>query len=75
MRNSDSTTTAGAGATSASLDVESYRTISLYAPNRAPAEVDLSDNTNSWGAPTGRGADHRERCIFRRHAIPGAVRR
>jgi histidinol-phosphate aminotransferase len=35
------------------LDVarESYRTISLYAPNRAPAAIDLSDNTNLWGIP------------------------
>ena len=37
----------------AGLDVarETYRTISLYAPNRAPADVDLSDNTNLWGIP------------------------
>ena len=28
-----------------------YRSISLYAPNRAPAEIDLSDNTNLWGVP------------------------
>ena len=36
-----------------SLDIarESYRSISLYAPNRAPARVDLSDNTNLWGVP------------------------
>lgn len=36
-----------------SLDIarESYRAISLYAPNRAPARVDLSDNTNLWGVP------------------------
>lgn len=36
-----------------SLDVarETYRAISLYAPNRAPAAVDLSDNTNLWGIP------------------------
>ncbi len=35
------------------LDVarESYRAISLYAPNRAPASIDLSDNTNLWGVP------------------------
>lgn len=35
------------------LDVarESYRSISLYAPNRAPAAIDLSDNTNLWGIP------------------------
>ncbi len=29
----------------------SYRDISLYAPNRAAAAIDLSDNTNLWGAP------------------------
>ncbi len=36
-----------------SLDVarDSYRAISLYAPNRAPAAIDLSDNTNLWGVP------------------------
>ncbi len=28
-----------------------YRAIRLYAPDRRPAEVDLSDNTNRWGAP------------------------
>lgn len=35
------------------LDVarETYRSISLYAPNRAPAAIDLSDNTNLWGVP------------------------
>jgi len=33
------------------LTRESYGAISLYAPNRAPAEIDLSDNTNLWGAP------------------------
>lgn len=35
------------------LDVarETYRSISLYAPNRAPADIDLSDNTNLWGVP------------------------
>lgn len=27
----------------------SYKAISLYAPNRAPADIDLSDNTNLWG--------------------------
>jgi histidinol-phosphate aminotransferase len=30
---------------------DSYRSISLYAPNRAPAAIDLSDNTNLWGVP------------------------
>lgn len=36
-----------------SVDVarETYRSISLYAPNRAPAAIDLSDNTNLWGVP------------------------
>ncbi|MEO7103357.1 MAG: histidinol-phosphate transaminase [Gemmatimonadaceae bacterium] len=33
------------------LTRETYRAISLYAPNRAPAEIDLSDNTNLWGIP------------------------
>ena len=28
-----------------------YRDISLYSPNRAPAAIDLSDNTNLWGVP------------------------
>ena len=38
---------------SSTLDVarETYRSISLYAPNRAPAAIDLSDNTNLWGVP------------------------
>ena len=27
----------------------SYRAISLYAPDRAPCRIDLSDNTNTWG--------------------------
>jgi histidinol-phosphate aminotransferase len=30
---------------------DAYRAIDLYAPNRAPCEVDLSDNTNLWGVP------------------------
>lgn len=29
----------------------SYRRISLYAPDRRPCAVDLSDNTNLWGMP------------------------
>lgn len=29
----------------------SYRQISLYAPDRTPCAVDLSDNTNLWGVP------------------------
>ena len=28
---------------------ETYRAISLYAPDRAPCRIDLSDNTNTWG--------------------------
>jgi len=35
---------------------ESYRAITLYAPNRAPAAIDLSDNTNLWGVPPAAGA-------------------
>lgn len=30
---------------------EPYKGISLYSPNRAPARIDLSDNTNLWGVP------------------------
>jgi histidinol-phosphate aminotransferase len=33
------------------LQRESYADIRLYAPNRAPARIDLSDNTNLWGVP------------------------
>src|SRR6266567_1357216 len=29
----------------------SYRDIALYSPNRVACRVDLSDNTNMWGAP------------------------
>jgi histidinol-phosphate aminotransferase len=29
----------------------SYREIDLYAPDRAPSRIDLSDNTNRWGVP------------------------
>lgn len=29
----------------------SYRDISLYAPDRTPCRIDLSDNTNLWGVP------------------------
>ena len=28
-----------------------YRDIELYAPDRRPAAIDLSDNTNRWGVP------------------------
>ena len=31
----------------------SYARIDLYAPDRTPCAVDLSDNTNLWGAPPG----------------------
>ena len=34
-----------------SLARESYRNIALYSPPRGPVDVDLSDNTNLWGAP------------------------
>ena len=30
---------------------ETYKSISLYSPNRMPAGIDLSDNTNLWGVP------------------------
>ena len=33
------------------LSREAYREITLYAPNRAPCAIDLSDNTNLWGVP------------------------
>jgi histidinol-phosphate aminotransferase len=33
----------------ASITRESYRAIELYAPDRAPCRIDLSDNTNCWG--------------------------
>lgn len=39
------------GASALDVARESYRSISLYAPNRAPAAIDLSDNTNLWGIP------------------------
>lgn len=29
----------------------SYSTIELYAPDRRPCEIDVSDNTNLWGSP------------------------
>ena len=37
--------------TSLDLARASYREITLYAPERAPCAVDLSDNTNCWGVP------------------------
>ncbi|HEU4787932.1 MAG TPA: aminotransferase class I/II-fold pyridoxal phosphate-dependent enzyme, partial [Gemmatimonadaceae bacterium] len=33
------------------LGRESYAGIALYAPDRRPCAIDLSDNTNLWGAP------------------------
>ena len=40
-------------ASSSALDLAraSYREIQLYAPDRAPCAIDLSDNTNCWGVP------------------------
>lgn len=35
----------------AALARESYRDIALYSTPRGPCRVDLSDNTNLWGAP------------------------
>ena len=40
-----------AGMTALEFARECYRDIDLYAPNRAPCAVDLSDNTNLWGIP------------------------
>jgi histidinol-phosphate aminotransferase len=40
-----------AAPTSLDLARASYREIALYAPERAPCAVDLSDNTNTWGVP------------------------
>lgn len=34
-----------------SLARPTYRGISLYAPDRSPCRIDLSDNTNLWGMP------------------------
>jgi len=45
------TLTFDANASALEMARASYRSISLYAPNRAPADIDLSDNTNLWGAP------------------------
>ncbi len=38
----------------------SYRGISLYAPDRTPCAIDLSDNTNLWGVPPGAARAVRE---------------
>ena len=42
------------------LSRESYRGISLYAPDRAPCAIDLSDNTNLWGVPPAAAAEIRD---------------
>ena len=39
------------GPTSLDLAREAYREISLYAPDRSPCAIDLSDNTNLFGVP------------------------
>ena len=48
-----------------SLDIAraAYRAIDLYAPNRAPCEVDLSDNTNLWGVPPAAARAIREAAV------------
>ena len=46
----------------------SYRDIALYAPDRAPCAIDLSDNTNCWGIPPAA-----ERAL--RDAAPSTVTR
>lgn len=48
--------------TTSDLDLarESYRQISLYAPDREPCAIDLSDNTNLWGVPPSALAALRE---------------
>ena len=42
---------APSASSTADLQRPAYREISLYAPNREPCAVDLSDNTNLWGIP------------------------
>lgn len=41
------------GSRISTLDIvrEAYRALHVYAPNTTPAAIDLSDNTNQWGAP------------------------
>lgn len=51
MRLSTSATVGAANSSTIDIARATYRSISLYAPNRAPAEIDLSDNTNLWGVP------------------------
>ena len=47
---------------------EAYRGISLYGPRREPCAIDLSDNTNLWGAPPSAAAAIRS-------AMPSAITR
>ncbi|HLL56025.1 MAG TPA: histidinol-phosphate transaminase [Myxococcaceae bacterium] len=47
---------------------QSYREISLYAPNRAPCAIDLSDNTNLYGVPPTAEK------TFREMALPAITR-
>ncbi len=42
------------------LSRESYAEISLYAPDRRPCSIDLSDNTNLWGGPPSAARTLRE---------------
>ncbi len=44
-------TVTGAGRQSLDVARASYRDISLYAPDRSPCAIDLSDNTNLFGVP------------------------
>jgi len=46
-----------------SLARAAYRDIELYAPNRAPCAVDLSDNTNLWGVPPEAERELREAVV------------
>ena len=52
-------------APSSALDLAraSYREIALYAPDRAPCAVDLSDNTNCWGVPPAAERELREAAL------------
>ncbi|MEO6865875.1 MAG: histidinol-phosphate transaminase [Gemmatimonadaceae bacterium] len=51
MKSAAPTTVGATNGSALDLARETYRSISLYAPNRAPAKIDLSDNTNLWGVP------------------------
>jgi histidinol-phosphate aminotransferase len=48
--------------TAAAIDLarDSYRRITLYAPEREPCAIDLSDNTNLWGVPPSAAAAIRD---------------